>query len=131
MAKYISGYTNKEVIAFVKMKLGLSVKWAAYACVKIADKHQTISEKRTWIAKERNKLGFCKYDTPILNGIAKRLQRGKTISDSKAFKNYDVQKRLMTIMPRYARQVILLCNVEKLKKDLDRYYHKDQLELPF
>ncbi len=122
----IDGYTKRQVVSYVKLKLATCENWAARGCILMYEQ-QTPAEKRDHISKTKNGCGFGKIDTPILTHIACKIKKHQIALD-----DYEILKAKM---PKYAKQIISLaydkdeCN--KLKEYLNEYYGNSKIkELP-
>jgi len=114
----IKGYKRNEVIAFVKMKLEQDHEWVIRAFKKLFDKQskEEITKRRSI---GRNQFGFSKNDAPFMTRL------GKNINIDKLPKSEI--KRLGMMLEKYAVQLILLSDQDKLKSGLDAYYNKIKL----
>jgi len=120
----IEGYTRKQIISFLRIKLLTNRDWRIRA-LNMLFNLQTEPEKYDYITKEDNGIGFTKIDSLKLNTIVRKIQRKKEIS-------IDDEKYLKIKIPRYAAQIARFSNKTKLKEALDNYFDylkKDETNL--
>lgn len=97
-SKICLAYTKKDLLGFLKYKLGTDDKWALRALQRIYE-GQTIEELNDGDTKELNGLGFTGFDAPILTSIYKSyLEHNKRLTP----KQMNVVKKMMG---KYAGQI--------------------------
>jgi len=114
------GYSRREALSFVRMKLRTSDAWAQKALLTLFDK-QTDNEKRNHISIEDNNWGFGSFDAPMMTCLVYKVKRGTAL-------NSEQKEKIRTRIWHYAVQIILLCDRNKMTKALDGYYQKLNLK---
>ena len=96
--KVCLAYTKKDLLGFLKYKLGTDDKWALRALQRIYE-GQTVEELNEESTQELYGLGFTGFDAPILTSIYKSyLEHGKRLTP----KQLNVVKKMMG---KYAGQI--------------------------
>lgn len=97
-SKVCLAYTKKDLLAFLKKKLGEDEKWALRALQRIYE-GQTYEELNEENTKELNGLGFTGFDAPILTSIYKSyLEHNKRLTPKQ-------MQVVMKMMGKYAGQI--------------------------
>lgn len=110
----IPGYTRKEIIAFLKIKLRTDLLYA-YRGLERLYNCQTEKEQKQLYSQGHNNLGFNKIDSLILTKIYKNIKKRNSITK--------VEKQtLLDRMPKYAIQLASLSDPIKLKLEMDKEY---------
>lgn len=115
-SKVYLAFTKKDLLSFLKYKLGNDDKWALRALQRIYD-GQTQEELNEESTKELNGLGFTGFDAPILTSIYKSyLEHGKRLTP----KQMNVVKKMMV---KYAGQIYRssYMNVNQLEKVYEKH----------
>jgi hypothetical protein len=110
----IEGYTRKQVISFVKIKLLTNREWRIRA-LNMLFNLQADREKYNYISHGDNGIGFSEIDSLKLTTIVRNFR--KKIEPTK-----DQEKYLKIKIPRYAAQVARFSSAKKLKIALDNYF---------
>jgi len=122
----VKGYTKRDVMGFIRMKLKSNDIWAKKACVSLYEQ-QTEWEKKNHISNGHNNVGFDRNDSPLLTGIACRIvKHQETIKDI---------ERLKKMIWHYAAQLVCLAQAKdgckSLRKHLDFYYKDVKKNIPY
>ena len=103
---------KEEVISALQVKLSSDAKWATRALVRISQE-QTEDEKNEDVTRQHNQVGFRVCDAFILTRMAKAFEQYGRLSP----------KQLALVMkkvPVYARQLVRLTGVEKIRTALTK-----------
>lgn len=114
--KVYLAFTKKDLLSFLKYKLGSDDKWALRALQRIYE-GQTQEELNEESTKELNGLGFTGFDAPILTSIYKSyLEHNKRLTP----KQMNVVKKMMQ---KYAGQIFRspYMNKTQLEKVYEEY----------
>jgi hypothetical protein len=99
--------TLKQKEADLKEMLSTNIVWATSALLKVLA-NQTKDEVISECTDHHNGIGFTGTDAKILTSFAKQLQYGRTLSSKQS-------AILLKKMPKYWRQIMSICDKEKLE----------------
>ena len=103
----ISKITKKNCMEFLRYKLATDAKWNRRAIQRIFE-NQTISEQEVGTTVELNGVGFTGFDAKFMTSLVNSMAKYEGNLTPKQ------QRVAFKIMPKYARQILKLCNIEKL-----------------
>ena len=110
----IEGYTRKQIISFMKLKLSFDNKWILKAFLRLW-KNQTDTEKSNYISHGHNHFGFNKLDSLRMTTIYRNYCKEKKVNENEM--NYLKRK-----ISKYAAQICSFTDPNKLKKSMDEYF---------
>lgn len=106
-------YTKKEKIAFVRKMITTNAVWSQRALLKIFE-NQTKEEQNSGETVVENGVGFNGIDANILTSFAKSLMQYNHLTDKQ-------MNCLYKMIGKYAKQVYMLSDEEKLIKAMEKY----------
>lgn len=105
--RIISKITKKNCMEFLRYKLATDAKWNRRAIQRIFE-NQTIDEQESAETVKLNGIGFTGLDAKFMTSLVRSMEK---FDGSLSPKQQQVAFRMM---PKYARQILNLCNIDKL-----------------
>jgi hypothetical protein len=115
----VEGYTRKQVIAFMKLKLSFDNRWLIKGFLRLWES-QTETEKTNYISHGHNQYGFNKLDSLKMSTIYREYQSNKALNDNSL-------KYLKRKMEKYSAQICVFCDPKLMKKTMDTYFAEDKI----
>jgi len=105
--------TKKNRQKFIRKKLSTDKKWAEKAIIKLYNQ-QTDDEQ--WVEETRlkNGIGFNAIDAQLLSSFAKDIEKYGRLTNKQC-------KWAFCKLPKYWNQILNICNIDKLDKQIIKY----------